>query len=380
MAGNGTVGLYKIARKKVNLPPVVGVPLLVWESVQAVGLSNGLKDLHFARLHRCLPVRDKMHRDGLGLSPLCLGPSCGAGEREYHVIGLWLARRELVRNGKEWSTERLAKGVEWESNQQARSYDVTLVSDQELTEFLGGYAEVVSGARLCLLAEPWEFVRSQAAFFIERSGCEKRARAWVGAQQRPLLRPVNNTAPRHLRSVRGGEGHAAEPCLARKTCNGCGKPGHPYRVCPERKRSFAEVTTRVGGVGAAGNRGRDLRMDVTEVDAGKQTESRKKGVCQARAANVEKPSSEVAAASPLDQQMAGEGTVEGEETGGLSCSVNCAPASSDDDNVAVLTGKVRWGCRVVEYEKKAAEDGDLAGGQKSVKRVKGLGAAGDVGG
>ncbi|KAK2877414.1 hypothetical protein Q8A73_018933 [Channa argus] len=151
--------LYRVVRGKVNPSPVLGVPSSVWVGLQAVGLSNGQKDLNWACLHRTLPVRGKIHRHGLGRSPLCPRPSCGAGETAYHVMwecsfarqlwakakkvvgrakpdltltwqvvergfvgahirsgwgilwmllslykrGLWLARQELVRNGVEWS-------------------------------------------------------------------------------------------------------------------------------------------------------------------------------------------------------------------------------------------------------------------------------------
>ncbi|KAK2912142.1 hypothetical protein Q8A73_006255 [Channa argus] len=151
--------LYRVVRGKVNPSPLLGVPSSVWVGVQAVGLSNGQKDLNWACLHRTLPVRDKIHRHGLGRSPLCPRPSCGAGETAYHVMwecsftrqlwakakkvvgrakpdltltwqvvergfvgahirsgwgilwlllslykrGLWLVRQELVRNGVEWS-------------------------------------------------------------------------------------------------------------------------------------------------------------------------------------------------------------------------------------------------------------------------------------
>ncbi|KAK2878000.1 hypothetical protein Q8A73_016970 [Channa argus] len=109
--------LYRVVRGKVNPSPLLGVPSSVWVGVQAVGLSNGT-----------LPVRDKIHRHGLGRSPLCPRPSCGAGETAYHVVergfvgahirsgwgilwlllslykrGLWLARQELVRSEVEWS-------------------------------------------------------------------------------------------------------------------------------------------------------------------------------------------------------------------------------------------------------------------------------------
>ncbi|KAK2873894.1 hypothetical protein Q8A73_024406 [Channa argus] len=120
--------LYRVVRGKVNPSPLLGVPSSVTVGVQAVGQSNGLKDLNLAFLHRTLPVRDKIHRHGLGRSPLCPRPSCGAGETAYHVVergfvrahirsgwgilwlllslykrGLWLARQELVRSEVEWS-------------------------------------------------------------------------------------------------------------------------------------------------------------------------------------------------------------------------------------------------------------------------------------
>ncbi|KAK2877467.1 hypothetical protein Q8A73_018986 [Channa argus] len=151
--------LYRVVRGKVNPSPLLGVPSSVTVGVQAVGQTNGLKDLNWACLHRTLPVRGKIHRHGLGRSPLCPRPSCGAGETAYHVMwecsftrqlwakakkvvgrakpdltltwqvvkrgfvgahirsgwgilwlllslykrGLWLARQELVRNEVEWS-------------------------------------------------------------------------------------------------------------------------------------------------------------------------------------------------------------------------------------------------------------------------------------
>ncbi|KAK2873895.1 hypothetical protein Q8A73_024407 [Channa argus] len=78
--------LYSVVRGKVNPSPLLGVPSSVTVGVQAVGQSNGLKDLNWAFLHRTLPVRDKIHNHGLGRSPLCPRPSCGAGETAYHVM------------------------------------------------------------------------------------------------------------------------------------------------------------------------------------------------------------------------------------------------------------------------------------------------------
>ncbi|KAK2878087.1 hypothetical protein Q8A73_017057 [Channa argus] len=99
--------LYRVVRGKVNPSPLLGVPSLVWVGVQAVGLSNGQKDLNWACLHRTLPVRDKIHRHGLGRSPLCPRPSCGAGETAYHVMWecsftrqLWAKAKKVVGRAK----------------------------------------------------------------------------------------------------------------------------------------------------------------------------------------------------------------------------------------------------------------------------------------
>ncbi|KAK2877989.1 hypothetical protein Q8A73_016959 [Channa argus] len=92
---------------KVNPSPLLGVPSSVTVGVQAVGLINGQKDLNWACLHRTLPVRDKIHRHGLGRSPLCPRPSCGAGETAYHVMWecsftrqLWAKAKKVVGRAK----------------------------------------------------------------------------------------------------------------------------------------------------------------------------------------------------------------------------------------------------------------------------------------
>ncbi|KAK2873379.1 hypothetical protein Q8A73_024499 [Channa argus] len=99
--------LYRVVRGKVNPSPLLGVPSSVLVGVQAVGLSNGQKDLNWACLHRTLPVRDKIHRHGLGRSPLCPRPSCGAGETAYHVMWecsftrqLWAKAKKVVGRAK----------------------------------------------------------------------------------------------------------------------------------------------------------------------------------------------------------------------------------------------------------------------------------------
>ncbi|CAB1345251.1 unnamed protein product [Coregonus sp. 'balchen'] len=51
--------LYEEVRQGGCPGPVVGIPDGVWEGVQVRGLDNGLKDLNWLSLHKCLPVRSK---------------------------------------------------------------------------------------------------------------------------------------------------------------------------------------------------------------------------------------------------------------------------------------------------------------------------------
>ncbi|KAK2811010.1 hypothetical protein Q5P01_000299 [Channa striata] len=168
--------LYELVKGKVGPSPVVGVPASVWKAVQPSVLNNGLKDMHWACLHKGLPVRDRLHRHGLGPSPLCPRVACGLVETVYHVMWecsyarkvwlraervvkgtlpdfvltwevverglvgvysgsgwevlwlllslfkkeIWLARHELVRKSREWSVERVVKKVEWEMKERMK--------------------------------------------------------------------------------------------------------------------------------------------------------------------------------------------------------------------------------------------------------------------
>ncbi|CAB1348845.1 unnamed protein product, partial [Coregonus sp. 'balchen'] len=66
--------------------PVVGIPAGVWEGVQVRGLDNGLKDLNWLSLHKCLPVRSIMYGRGMTRSPTCPRPTCGGEEILRHVF------------------------------------------------------------------------------------------------------------------------------------------------------------------------------------------------------------------------------------------------------------------------------------------------------
>ncbi|KAK1875547.1 putative ribonuclease H protein [Dissostichus eleginoides] len=78
--------LYKEAREKINVGPVIGIPSKVWRRIQPKGLDNRLKDLNWLCLLRCLPVREIMHRHGLARSPVCPRPDCKNEETIRHVM------------------------------------------------------------------------------------------------------------------------------------------------------------------------------------------------------------------------------------------------------------------------------------------------------
>ncbi|KAF3859139.1 hypothetical protein F7725_021538 [Dissostichus mawsoni] len=80
--------LYKEAREKINVGPVIGIPSKVWRRIQPKGLDNRLKDLNWLCLLRCLPVREIMHRHGLARSPVCPRPDCKDEDTIRHVI-IW---------------------------------------------------------------------------------------------------------------------------------------------------------------------------------------------------------------------------------------------------------------------------------------------------
>ncbi|CAB1340571.1 unnamed protein product, partial [Coregonus sp. 'balchen'] len=116
--------LYEEVRQAGSLAPVVGIPAVVWEGVQARGLDNRLKDLNWLSLHKCLPVRSIMYRHGLARSPTCPRTSCGGEETVRHVFwdcafaGVVWARarvllgRNMVKTGRDWGVEGVVRRVE----------------------------------------------------------------------------------------------------------------------------------------------------------------------------------------------------------------------------------------------------------------------------
>ncbi|CAB1312772.1 unnamed protein product [Coregonus sp. 'balchen'] len=66
--------------------PVVSIPAVVWEGVQVRGLDNGLKDLDWLSLHKCLPMCSIMYGRGMTRSPTCPRPTCGGEETLRHVF------------------------------------------------------------------------------------------------------------------------------------------------------------------------------------------------------------------------------------------------------------------------------------------------------
>ena len=161
--------LYEEVRKAGSPAPVVGISEVVWEGVQARGLDNRLKDLNWLSLHKCLPVRSILYRYSLVQSPTCPRSSCGREETVRHVFwdcafagvvwararvllglvkgdfvltwarlergvgrargtdrdrfllwllmslfkrGLWEARQNMVKTGRDWGVEGIVRRVE----------------------------------------------------------------------------------------------------------------------------------------------------------------------------------------------------------------------------------------------------------------------------
>ena len=147
----------------------MGISEVVWEGVQARGLDNRLKDLNWLSLHKCLPVRSILYRYSLVQSPTCPRSSCGREETVRHVFwdcafagvvwararvllglvrgdfvltwarlergvgrargtdrdrfllwllmslfkrGLWEARQNMVKTGRDWGVEGIVRRVE----------------------------------------------------------------------------------------------------------------------------------------------------------------------------------------------------------------------------------------------------------------------------
>ncbi|CAB1334198.1 unnamed protein product [Coregonus sp. 'balchen'] len=76
---------------KGKVPGMDGLPaeffLKFWGKLGPVrGLDNGLKDLNWLSLHKCLPLRSIMYRRGMTRSHTCPRPTCGGEETLRHVF------------------------------------------------------------------------------------------------------------------------------------------------------------------------------------------------------------------------------------------------------------------------------------------------------
>ena len=97
--------LYEEVRQAGSPAPVAGISSVVWEGVQARGLDNGLKDLNWLSLHKRLPVRSILYRYSLVQSPTCPRSSCGREETVRHVF--W----DCAFAGLVWARARVMLGV-----------------------------------------------------------------------------------------------------------------------------------------------------------------------------------------------------------------------------------------------------------------------------
>ena len=113
--------LYNEVRERVSAPPVIGVSPSTWREIQPRALDNGLKDLNWLCLHRCLPVHEIMHRHGLARSPACPRVGCTDNESVVHVMwdcsfaqALWsrvVSRFGQVMSRPAISWDRVNRGV-----------------------------------------------------------------------------------------------------------------------------------------------------------------------------------------------------------------------------------------------------------------------------
>uniref|UniRef100_A0A8K9V1F6 Reverse transcriptase domain-containing protein n=1 Tax=Oncorhynchus mykiss TaxID=8022 RepID=A0A8K9V1F6_ONCMY len=97
--------LYEEVRQAGSPAPVAGISSVVWEGVQARGLDNRLKDLNWLGLHKCLPVRAILYRYSLVQSPTCPRSSCGREETVRHAF--W----DCAFAGLVWARARVMLGV-----------------------------------------------------------------------------------------------------------------------------------------------------------------------------------------------------------------------------------------------------------------------------
>ncbi|KAK2832656.1 hypothetical protein Q5P01_016545 [Channa striata] len=213
--------------------------------------------------------------------------------------------------------------------------------------------------------EGWAFCPSPVSLSKVKQLCSRGERGWVlsGSYCSALLAILH-------------------PCLREKTCNGCGKSGHMYKGCPDRRRTFAEVASEAGGVEVAVSG----RGSTGQQRTGNEVPEER--VKELRVADHVLRVGEVevllfpATAGPSGLQTKGKRAVEGGELG------------SHGPAVESLDGQVRTSPRQVgaatskeqmrRDSQSSLNDGKgqphLTGGQKSTKRIKGFTLTKEVGG
>ncbi|KAJ3591795.1 hypothetical protein NHX12_006927, partial [Muraenolepis orangiensis] len=198
--------LYCAVKQGAVAPAVVGTPARIWRGIQPRGLENGLKDLNWLCLHKCLPVRDTMYRHGLARFPGWPRATCAGEETVRHVMWdcpvarvVWAkaraaeerltARTGFCRSvimGLLGLTVENVRCIQW--NQQEKAFDVTLMD-------LNVFNRV---AETCVKEAGPPFCRRCRRVGHRESDC-------AGGRCRRC----------------GEGGHEAKDCLIPKACNGC---------------------------------------------------------------------------------------------------------------------------------------------------------------
>ncbi|CAB1350935.1 unnamed protein product, partial [Coregonus sp. 'balchen'] len=98
--------LYEEVRQGRCPGPVVGIPAGVWEGVQVRGLDNGLKDLNWLSLHKCLPVHSIMY------GRASLNGGCGKLGRKWKGQGEKGCGGDSEEGGAEFEGDNEERGEE----------------------------------------------------------------------------------------------------------------------------------------------------------------------------------------------------------------------------------------------------------------------------
>ncbi|KAK2810876.1 hypothetical protein Q5P01_000335 [Channa striata] len=260
------------------------------------------------------------------------------------------------------------------------------VSDLALKDFLGHFTDSVSAPRY--VRDPFGFWTGRRQFQVllkqDVDGHDglKHPPAFfqLGADRGYLFYARQPPFCRRCRSH--GHGHVAAACHREKTCNGCGKSGHMYKGCPDRRRTFAEVAGEAGGVEVAvsgrGSTGQQRTGNGVPEERVKELRMVDQSLRVGEVEVLPVP----ATAGPSGLQTKGKRVVEGgelESHGPVAESLD-GQVRTSPRQVGAATSKEQMRRDSQSSLNDGKGEPDLSGGRKSTKRIKGLTSTRAVGG